>query len=387
MENIRNLFLLSKDVIHLNHGSFGACPKPIFERYQQYQTELERNTVNFFVNEAPQLLKRSREQLADFIGCHANDVVMVMNPSYAINIVAKSIPLQEDDEVLTTDLEYGAMDFLWNYVCAKAGAKYVQQPISLPLTTKQQVVDEFFKGCTARTKVVFISHITSSTALILPVEEICAEAKRRGLITIVDGAHVPAHIPLDLRNMEADFYTGACHKWMLTPKGSSFLYVRPEFQKLMDPLVISWGFNTDRTSKTVLIDFHELQGTRDTSAFMTIPDAMDFRTKYDWQNQTDKARETVVANAVRFAEAANGQLLCPVSTDFLGQICSVKINCPNPQALKKELYSNYRIEIPVIEHRGSVYLRFSFQPYNTQQELETLFSTLEEIRTTTALLK
>jgi isopenicillin-N epimerase len=295
--------------------------------------------------------------------------------------------LAAGDEVLTTNLEYGAMDFLWNHVCAKAGAKYVRQPISLPLTTKQQVVDEFFEGCTPRTKVVFISHITSSTAVILPVQELCAEAKKRGLITIVDGAHVPAHIPLNLGSIQADFYTGACHKWMLTPKGSSFLYVRPEFQQMMDPLVISWGFNPERSSKTVLIDFHELQGTRDTAAFMTVPDALDFRTKYDWENRTSQARETVMANAPLFAEAANGQLLCPPTTEFLGQMCSVKINCTEPLALKQELYSKYRIEIPLIEYDGSVYIRFSFQPYNTQHELNTLFHALKEIRTTTALLK
>lgn len=162
-----------------------------------------------------------------------------MNPSYAINIIAKCIDLKPGDEILTTDLEYGAMDKTWNYYCKQKGANYIRQPIHLPLTTKEAIVEQFFKGLTQKTKAIFISQITSSTALILPVKEICEIAKQKGLLTIVDGAHVPAHIPLNLQELKADIYTGACHKWMMTPKGCSFLYVAKEQQHWIDPLIIS----------------------------------------------------------------------------------------------------------------------------------------------------
>ncbi|MFM1876217.1 MAG: hypothetical protein RL266_1954 [Bacteroidota bacterium] len=386
MENIRSQFLLNPNIIHLNHGSFGACPKPIFEDYQNWQLQLEQDTVEFFARRGPELLYNSRKALADFIGCHANDVVYTMNPSYAINIIAKSFPLKQGDEILATDLEYGAMDRTWNYYCQKAGATYVQQRITLPVSNKEEVVEEFFKGLTPNTKAIFISHITSSTALILPVKEICAKAKELGLITIVDGAHVPGHIPLDLSTLDADIYTGACHKWMLTPKGSSFLYVKRDLQSLFDPLVISWGYESDNPSNSQFIDFHQLQGTRDFSAFLTIPKALEFRKEFDWENVSAQARKVSQENYHRFSEVANGQMPCMVSDDFLGQMCSLEIDCPDFVKLGELLYNRYGIEVPVFPHGNKVFIRYSFQGYNKQEDLDALFASLAEIRRTTDLL-
>ena len=387
MQNIRSQFLLNPAITHLNHGSFGACPKLIFDDYQQWQLELEKNTVEFFVRQAPELLKTSREALAEFIGCpDADDVVYTMNPSYAMNIIAKSFPLEKGDEILATDLEYGAMDKTWNYYCNKAGAKYVQQKITLPVSSKEQVVEEFFKGLTSKTKAIFISHITSSTALILPVQEICTKAKELGLITLVDGAHVPGQLPLDLSTLEADVYTGACHKWMLTPKGSSFLYVKREYQHWFDPLVISWGYDNANPSESQFIDYHQLQGTRDFAAFLTIPKALEFRKKLDWESVSATARQMAQSNYEQFAQAAKGEMLCPVVDDFLAQMCSVKISCPDFAKLGAMLYKQYQIEIPVFEHHAEIYIRYSFQGYNTQQELDKLFNALREIGNTTNLL-
>lgn len=386
MSTIRSQFLLNSDIIHLNHGSFGACPKPIFEDYQKWQLELEKNTVNFFVKQGPELLRQSRAALGEFIGCHEDDVVFTMNPSYALNIIIKSFPLKAGDEILGTDLEYGAMDRTWNYYCTKAGAKYVQQNISLPVVSKEQIIEEFFAGLTENTKAIFISHITSTTALRLPVEEICAIAKEKGLITIVDGAHIPGHIPLDLSTLQADIYTGACHKWLLTPKGCSFLYVKRELQDLFDPLIISWGYESDAPTHSRFIDYHQLQGTRDFAAFLTIPKALEFRKNFDWETVSAEQRKTSQANYQRFAEAANGMVLCPISDDFLGQLCSIRINCPDFEKLGTTLYNEYKIEIPVFPHGDFVYTRYSFQGYNTQAELDRLFAALSEIRSTTNLL-
>jgi isopenicillin-N epimerase len=386
MENIRSQFLLNPDIIHLNHGSFGACPKPIFEDYQKWQLELEKNTVNFFVKQGPILLEQSRKALGDFIGCDKDDVVLVMNPSYAMNIIAKSFPLEYGDEILCTDLEYGAMDRTWNYYCKKAGAKYVQQKITVPVSSKQQIIDEFFQGLTSKTKAIFISHITSSTALRLPVEEICAIAKQKGLITIVDGAHAPGQIPLNLSTLQADIYTGACHKWLLTPKGCSFLYVNRALQELFDPLVISWGYESETPSHSQFIDYHQLQGTRDIAAFLTIPKAIEFRKECDWETVSDSCRKISQANYQRFAEAANATMLCPASDEFLVQMCSLEINCPDTVKLGTLLYDKYKIEIPVFMHGNKTYIRYSFQGYNTQEELDKLFAALAEIRNTTELL-
>lgn len=385
MNDLRSQFLLSDEVTHLNHGSFGACPKPIFEDYQKWQLELEKNTFNFFVKQGPVLLEKSREALGNFIGCHKDDVVFTMNPSYALNIVIKDFGLKEEDEILTTDLEYGAMDRTWNYYCDKVGAKYVRQKITLPVTSSEQIVDELFAGLTSKTKAVFISHITSTTALRLPVEEICKRAKAEGLITVVDGAHVPGHIDLNLEDLEADIYTGACHKWLLTPKGCSFLYVNKEFQPF-DPLVISWGFESETPSHSKFIDHHQLQGTRDFSAFLTIPAALKFRDDNDWINVAADCRQLAHSNYNRFAEVTSGTILSPISDEFLGQMCSLSIDCPDPVALQDLLYEQYKIEIPVMPHNEMVFIRYSMNGYHTQADLDKLFEALGEVKNTTNLL-
>lgn len=167
--NLKSQFLLNPDITYLNFGSFGACPRPIFEEYQKYQLELESEPVRFIAVNGLEYLKKSRQALAQYINCNADDLVYTTNPSYAVNIIAKSFKLNAGDEILSTNLEYGALDRTWNYYCRKAGAKYVRQPIRLPLVSKEQFIEDFFKGLTAKTKAIFISQITSTTALIFPV--------------------------------------------------------------------------------------------------------------------------------------------------------------------------------------------------------------------------
>ncbi|RYY67792.1 MAG: aminotransferase class V-fold PLP-dependent enzyme, partial [Chitinophagaceae bacterium] len=174
MQHLKQQFLLRDDVTFLNFGSFGACPRPVFERYQQFQLELEQEPVDFIVKNGLKYLQQSREALGKYVGCDQDDLVFVTNPSYAVNMVARAIGLKAGDEVLSTDIEYGACDKTWNYICDKAGAKYIRQKIQLPLQSKEQFVEDFFKGLTTKTKLIFISHITSTTGLRLPVEEICA---------------------------------------------------------------------------------------------------------------------------------------------------------------------------------------------------------------------
>lgn len=377
--DIRDLFLLRKDITFLNFGSFGACPKPIFEDYQKWQYELEQEPVQFITVNGLRYLEKSRETLATFLNCGAKDLVYVTNPSYAVNTIAKSLNLQQGDEVLTTNLEYGACDKAWNYYCKKTGAKYVQQSISLPLTTKERFVEEFFKGFTSKTKLVFISHITSSTALIFPVKEIVAEAKRRGVLVFVDGAHAPAHVDLDLTALNTDIYTGACHKWMMTPKGSSFLYVKKELQERFDPLVVSWGYEAFFPSDSKFLDWHQMNGTRDYSAFLTIPKAIEFMNQYNWKEVSERCKKLVRDNALRFCELAGSQPLCPISDEFLGQLFSIPINTKEPEKLQRHLFEHYKIEIPVMRHGDKVYLRYSINAFNSQHDLDVLYNAISEL--------
>ena len=376
---IRSQFLLNPDITYLNFGSFGACPAPIFEDYQRWQRELEWEPVQFITATGLQYLQRSREALAAYIHCGANDIVYTTNPSYALNIIAKSFPLAPGDEILSTDLEYGACDRTWNYYCKKAGAKYVRQQITLPVVSKEKLIEDFFRGLTGRTKAIFISQITSATALVLPVKEICAIARQKGLVTIVDGAHVPGHLPIDLSALQADIYTGACHKWMLTPKGCSFLYVKRELQDLFDPLLISWGYESASPSDSSFLDYHQLQGTRDFSAFLTVPKAIQFLKENDWPAVAAAARALVQKNALRFCTLLGTEPLSPISDEFLGQMFSIPINTADPEKLKQRLFETYKIEVPVTRQDSRLMVRYSINAFNSQEDLDKLYAALEEI--------
>lgn len=387
MQNLKQLFLLREDITYLNFGSFGACPKPIFERYQQFQLELEQEPVQFITASGLKYLEASREALGNYVHCHKDDLVYVTNPSYAVNAIAKSFNLQPGDEILTTDLEYGACDKAWEYYCEKTGARYVKQHISLPLQSKEAFVEDFFKGLSSKTKLVFISHITSSTALRFPVEEICAAAKEKGILTFVDGAHAPGQVSLNLQDSPFDFYTGACHKWMMTPKGSSFLYVKKEQQHRVDPLIVSWGYKALFPSHSTFLDHHQMNGTRDYSAFLTIPAAIEFMQAHDWWQVAADCRKLVQNNTQPFCELLGAQPLAPVNDDFILQLFSAEIKAPEPEKLYRHFFDAYQIEIPVMRHGDKVYLRYSINAFNSQQDLDKLFDAIADIKKNTGLIQ
>lgn len=384
---MKTQFLLNQDITFLNHGSFGACPKPIFSAYQQFQLELETEPVDFIVKKAPQYLKVAKERLAQFIGCEASDFFFTSNPTFAVNTIMRSINLQEGDEILTTNHEYGAMDRTWNFYCKRVGAKYVKQTISLPIVSKEQIIEEFWKGYNTNTKVVFLNQISSVTALIFPVKEICDKAQELGLITIIDGAHVPGHIDLNITELNPDYYTGTLHKWMLAPKGSSFLYVKKEFQADLDPLVVSWGYESVAPGESQFLDYHETQGTRDISAFLCTPNVIDFLEENHWKEKSKSCKKLVFDNYQRFCDLVNTQPICPITEEFLGQMASIPIVTDNPNELKELLYSQYKIQIPVMSLNGKVFLRYSINVYNSQKDLDILYSAIEEIIKTTDLIK
>lgn len=384
--DLKSKFLLRPDITFLNFGSFGACPKDIFEDYQRWQLELEREPVQFFAVKGVEYIRQAREALAAYVHCDANDLVFTPNPTYAINILAKNLKFLPGDEILSTDLEYGALDRTWNYYCKKTGTKYIRQSIKLPVTSTENLVDQFWKGYTHRTKAIFISHITSSTGLIFPVKELCQEAKKRGLITIVDGAHVPGHVPLDINSIDADFYTGACHKWMMTPRGCSFLYARKELQNQLDPLVVSWGYESMNPSPSRFLDYHQFNGTRDFSAYLTVPVAIQFMQENNWEKVSEKCRKLTKENCKRFADLLMTKPLAPVTDEFYGQLCSTPFHTNNSEKLKALLYEKYKIEIPIMYHEKCHFIRYSIQAFNSQEDLDKLHEALKDIIETTDLI-
>jgi len=375
---LKQQFLLRDDITYLNFGAFGACAKPVFEKYQRIQLELEQEPTLFMQVNGPACLANARIALANYLHCHSDDIVYVTNPSYAVNIIAKSFDLKAGDEILSTDLEYGACDRTWKYYCNKSGAKYVRQQTKFPLQSKEDFIQQFLQGVNANTKMIFLSHITSTTGLRLPVEEICAYAKEKGIISFVDGAHAPGQLPVNLADLGADIYTGACHKWMLTPKGSSFLFVKKELQPLFDPLLISWGYESARPSHSLFLDYHQLQGTRDYSAFLTIPEAINFMQQHNWDAVNKTCRNIAQSNAERFCRLLNATPLCPVTDDFIAQMYSIPIKPAAPQKLHDVLYEKYNIQVPIMPHGEKFYLRYSIQGYNTNEDLDKLYDALKE---------
>jgi isopenicillin-N epimerase len=379
MPSIKEYFLLDPGVVFLNHGSYGATPIPVFEDYQNWQLRLERQPVLFLGRELPELMHKSRAVLGEYLHADADDLVYIPNATHGVNIGARSLDLKPGDEVLTTDHEYGACDYTWEFNCARTGARYIHQSIPLPARTEEQMVERFWEGVTARTRVIYLSHITSSTALRLPVETICGRARERGILTIVDAAHAPGQISVDLVALGADIVFGNCHKWMLAPKGSAFLYVRREAQDLINPLVVSWGTHPtpEIATGSRFIDILQWTGTRDPTAALAVPRATQFMREHDWETVRGECHELLRQALERICELTRLPSAYPLDSDLYCQMGIAPLPRSDLATLKRRLYDEYKIEVPLTEWQDQQFIRISVQGYNTQEDIEALVRALE----------
>ena len=399
---MRDQFLLDPGLVFLNHGSFGACPREVFARYQQWQLELERNPVEFLGRRSALLLARARARLGDFVGARGDDLVFVPNATTGVNTVARSLDLQRGDEILTTDHEYGACDATWLDVCRRTGARMRRVAIPLPFepeTFAQRLMAEVG----ARTRLIFASHITSTTALVFPVAELCRRARDAGVPSFIDGAHAPGQIALDLGQVGADFYTGNCHKWMCAPKGSAFLHVRPEHQDGIEATVVSWGYVAQAadaagaggpqgkqdqprqggghtgfdayTGHSALERRLQWQGTRDLAAYLSVPAAIDFQARHDWPRQRQRCHDWA-CETLHAVRARNG-LAAAARDDACAQMVPIPVRCDDAEGLRTRLFERHRIEVPVTRHGDATFVRLSVQAYNTRADLEALRQALQ----------
>ncbi len=375
---MKDHYLLDPKITFLNHGSFGACPKPVFKDYQNWQRKLEEQPVRFLREEVYHHLKNARDALGAYVGSDGDDLIFVPNPTTAVNTVIRSLNLSAGDQILSTDHEYGSLVRAWEWFTQDIQVEFIQRELLLPMTTHEEFVQHFWAGVTDRTRVIFLSHITSSTGLIFPAEEICKKARDAGILTIIDGAHVPGHIPLNITEMEPDIYTGACHKWLSAPKGASFLYVKKEFQELIKPLIISWGREVD-PSPSPFIHENQLQGTRDPSPFLAVPAAIRFQEENDWESVKSQCRRLTRETRDRVYEIINTAPICPNSEEWLGQMATVEIEVDDPEKVKNSLLEDYAIEIPVFSWKDKAFLRFSFNAYNNPRDADFLINALKEI--------
>jgi isopenicillin-N epimerase len=342
---------------------------------------LERQPVYFIDKELPGFLEEARHALGGYVNAGENDLVYVPNATFGVNVVARSLNLSTGDEVLATDHEYGACIRTWQFMSQKRGFKIIQQPVPLPLSSSEDTLESFWKGVTERTRVIFISHISSPTAQRLPVEAICARAREAGIMTMVDGAHAPGQIPLDLQAIGADFYTGNGHKWLCSPKGSAFLYTRPERQSLIEPLVVGWGWGEDRVYSfgSDYLDYLQWLGTNDVSAYLAVPAAIQFQDENKWPIVREQCHALLEQAIRRICSLTGMRSIYQSDADYYQMAIAPIPFQGDLDGLKKRLLGEYRIEIQLIEWDNGHFIRVSVQGYNDQEDIDALLEALGEI--------
>lgn len=373
---------LRPGVTYLNHGSFGPPPRPVQAQRRHWQQQLDSQPMDFFVRQYEPALLAARQRLAEFVGADPHDLVFVENATAAMNVVANSLELKPDDQVLLTDHEYGAVRRIWERATLRAG---VGSPViaDLPdrIESADQLIDSLFAACTPRTRLLVVSHITSPTAITMPIRKIVEEARQRGVLVCVDGPHAPAQIPLDLAALGCDFYCASLHKWLSAPFGSGFLYVRREHQERMVPTQISWGRLLPERPESWSDEFM-WSGTRDPSAMLAVPAAIDFLQT----TGLDAFREHgyLLATQARNRLAAWTGLAPITPDDRCWYTCMGHAPLPPGDAsgLQRALWERHAIEVPIVCWKDRYWLRVSCHWYNRAQDIDRLFDALaSEIRT------
>ena len=386
--NIKKQFLLDNKVTFLNHGSFGACPKKIFNEYQSWQKKLENQPVKFldqFRDFGPNMTN-VREALSKKINCNVNNLVPVVNATTGLNAIIKSLHFKKGDEVIMSNHEYGALEKTWQFIKTKYKIKITIAKVSLPITSEEKFIKDFVKKFTSKTKILFLSHITSPTALLFPIKKLVKIAKQHKIITIIDGAHAPGHIDLNLKNLNADFYSGNCHKWMMSPKGAAFMWSSNKYKNHLDPLIVSHGWNKKNNStnqkgalgNSRFIDMFEYNGTKDPAAWLSVPASI----KYINDKKNTKLFITQSKVLYDFALKLSKTFKMPLlgHRKFLPPLM---ISVPIPKVkeieFQRKLYKNYKIEIPIIPWENKSFARISYQLYNSIKDLEKLEYALKKL--------
>lgn len=381
---------LDPAVTFLNHGSFGACPLTVLLAQAGLREQLEREPVSFFVREFEQLLDAARSQLAKFVGADPAELAFVPNATTGVNAVLRSLKFESGDELLTTDHEYNACRNALDFIADRTGARVVVAKIPFPIDSPEQVVEAVVERVSAKTRLALLDHVTSQTGLIFPIQQLVSQLAERGVDTLIDGAHAPGMVPLNLREIGATYYTGNCHKWLCAPKGAAFLYVRLDKQPAIRPLTISHGANSPRSERSRFQLEFDWMGTDDPTAYLCVPEAIRFMGSLlpgGWLELMARNRDMALAARQLLCEALGVSLPCPAQMigsmavvplpDSLPDIVKTKLIPP----LQNALWERFKIEVPVIPRAVAPkqLIRISAQLYNTRQQYEYLARVLVDL--------
>lgn len=370
---------LRPDTTYLNHGSFGPPPRVVRQQRARFQQALDEQPMDFFVRQHEPLWRAARERLASWLHSAADNLVFVENATYGMNVVAQSFPLEPGDEVLLTDHEYGAVMRIWQRATARAGAappRVVRLP--QPLGDVQAIVDCVLQALSPQTKLLVVSHITSATAVILPVEAIVRAVQARGVRVCVDGPHAPAQVPLQLDPLGADYYTASLHKWLCAPFGSGFLHVHPQHQAEIATPLLSWGRLDPQARESWDHEFI-WTGTRDASAYLAIPAAIDFLESVGWERFRRETHALAQVARQRLVALTGLEPLVPDSPDWYGCMAHVPLPPGDRFQLQKALWERARIEVPIVDWDQRRWIRVSCHLYNHESQIELLLRTLDEL--------
>jgi len=380
------IWLLDPEIIQLNHGSFGATPRPVLEEQDRWRRRFESNPTRFVVDELEPAIDGARGRLAALVTADPADLAFVTNATMGVNTVVRSLPFAPGDQLLTTSHAYNACRNVLNYAAARTGAEVVFAPIPFPLHSAADVVQPLLAAVTDRTRFALIDHVTSPTGLVFPIEEIVPPLEQLGINVMIDGAHGPGMVPIDLRALGCSYYTGNCHKWICSPKGSGFLWARPDLVGRLVPPVISHGWNDARRDRPRFHILFDYMGADDPTAHLAVPAAIDFLGTL----HQDGLRGLMDRNKRLALDAQN--MLCdfltlppPAPESMIGSMAAVplpdSVGEPTPgmtDELTRIMRIKHRIEVPVMlwpswPQRN---LRISAMAYNSIEQYDTLIQAL-----------
>lgn len=385
------LWPLDPDVTFLNHGSYGACPRAVLEAQGRLRDRLEAEPVRFLSRELEGLLDDAREALGAFVGADPEDLAFVPNATTGVNTVLRCLDLGAGDELLATDHTYNACRNALDAVTARAGARVVVATLPFPVAAPEEALEAVFSRVGSRTRLALVDHVTSPTGLVLPIERLVRELASRGVETLVDGAHGPGMVPVDLEALGAAYYTGTCHKWLCAPKGSGFLHVRRDRQKSVRPLVISHGANSPRADRSPFRLEFDWTGTADPTAYLVVPEAIRYMGSLlpgGWPALMAHNRGTALAARDRLCAALG--VAPPAPDSMIGSLAALPVppgfgpaaRDGEPDPLQAALFDRFGIELLVFTWPAlaSRILRVSAQLYNSAADYERLAEALGALR-------
>jgi isopenicillin-N epimerase len=385
----RSAMLLDPNVANLNTGSFGPLPKVVFERVTQLRRRLAEEPMDFLLREMPAQLWHARETLANYLHADPRRLTFTANVTASVNLIASSLTLAAPGEILLSDHEYGAMHWCWERAAQRLGLALRTFPVPLLARDPHEIVDAACAAMSPRTRLFFFSHVLSPTGLVLPASELCTEARRRGILSVVDGAHAPAMLPLDLDDIDADFYGGNCHKWLLAPTGCGFLHLGRTSEDRLQPLQVSWGWRPDRCQldqrdecgATPRIRFYEFEGTRDICPWLAVPSAIEFQRALGFEQIRQHNEGLVQHVRQRFARITALSLATPAHPALHGFLTAYRLPAHAQAPLwRKILWEHFRIEAPIVERPEGLLLRISTHFYNTEEEIDRIGHAAEALQ-------